>query len=117
MPRPLISVAVLPATISSVITAPTPGPSRKPWPLKPKAWNRPGCVSLGPTTPLLIFGPHLVGLAAGDLVPGQIGALDGAFAFASSALGITRAAALSIPVVLHVVQLAWGAIGVVAWRR
>ena len=49
MPSPPISVCVLPSRISSVSTAPTAGPSRKPWPLKPKAWNRPGWVSLAPT--------------------------------------------------------------------
>lgn len=71
-------------------------------------------VRLGPATPLLVFAPHLVGTSAGDLVPAQIGALDGAFALAASAFGVSTAAALSIPIVLHVVQLAWGIIGVVA---
>jgi hypothetical protein len=33
----LIAVLVLPVLISSAITSPTPGPSWKPWPLKPNA--------------------------------------------------------------------------------
>jgi hypothetical protein len=33
----LIKVLVLPVLISSAITSPTPGPSWKPWPQKPKA--------------------------------------------------------------------------------
>lgn len=71
-------------------------------------------VALGAATPLLVYGPHLVGTAAGDLVPGQIGALDGAFALGADALGVSRGAALSIPIVLHVVQIAWGIVGIVS---
>lgn len=42
--------SVRPSSTSSASTAPTPGPSMKPWPEKPKAWISPGVVRLGPIT-------------------------------------------------------------------
>lgn len=65
----------------------------------------------GLMTPLLALGVQLVGGAAGDMIPAQIGATDGAFALAAPALGLTAASALSIPIVMHAIQLAWALIG------
>ncbi|NUO47321.1 MAG: flippase-like domain-containing protein [Polyangiaceae bacterium] len=61
---------------------------------------------------LLASGVQLVGGAAGDLVPAQIGAMDGAFALAASPLGLAPAAALSIAMAMHVVQLTWAVVGI-----
>ncbi|MBL8741518.1 MAG: flippase-like domain-containing protein [Myxococcales bacterium] len=62
---------------------------------------------------LLAFSVQLVGGAAGDLMPAQIGATDGAFALAAEPLGIDLPPALSIAIAMHVVQLSWALIGIV----
>jgi hypothetical protein len=62
-------------------------------------------------------GVHLVGLAAGDAVPGQMGATDAAFALSSDSLGQPLAHVVGIPVMLHVVQLGWLLAGVLAPLR
>lgn len=62
---------------------------------------------------LLASGVQLVGGAAGDLVPAQIGATDGAFALAATPLGLAPASALSIAMAMHVVQLVWAVVGIV----
>jgi hypothetical protein len=59
----------------------------------------------------LTLGVSLVGGAIGDMVPGQLGASDGAFALAAGTLGITAADGVAIAMTQHVVQLAWGALG------
>jgi hypothetical protein len=69
---------------------------------------------LHPTTPFIAQGLSMVAATAGDLVPAQIGAHDGVFAFASSDLGISLAAALTAATLFHCVQLAWAAVGALA---
>lgn len=71
------------------------------------------CGAGGGATPILAFSVQLVGGAAGDFVPAQIGVTDGSFALAAGALGLELAQALSIPLALHAVQLLWAAIGIV----
>jgi hypothetical protein len=51
-------------------------------------------------------GIHLVGAAAGDAVPNQMGATEGAYRLFSSALGMDAPQALSIALVVRVAQLA-----------
>ncbi len=60
---------------------------------------------------LLVGGVHLLGAAAGDMVPGQIGATDATFAIAAEPLGIDLAHALAIPLMMHAVQLTWAVVG------
>jgi hypothetical protein len=48
----------------------------------------------------------VVGGAAGDLVPAQLGALDGVLALGAPGLGLTAAAVVVLGLVLHAVQLA-----------
>lgn len=60
---------------------------------------------------LLVGGVHLLGAAAGDMVPGQIGATDATFAIAADPLGIDLAHALAIPLMTHAVQLTWAVVG------
>jgi hypothetical protein len=62
---------------------------------------------------LLAFSVQLVGGAAGDLMPAQIGATDGAFALAAEPLGIDLPHALSIAIAMHVVQLSWALLGII----
>ncbi|HEY3804237.1 MAG TPA: lysylphosphatidylglycerol synthase domain-containing protein [Kofleriaceae bacterium] len=76
-----------------------------------------GAVSLG-----LAFcaeGIHLVGAAVGDLIPAQLGATEGNFRLAGSALGLSHASAVSIAVIAHLAQLVWvsvGALVLLLWR-
>ena len=60
---------------------------------------------------LLAQGVNMVALAVGVLVPGQIGATDGAFALAADALHTTLPRALAIALVAHVLQVIWIVIG------
>jgi hypothetical protein len=60
---------------------------------------------------LLALGVNMVGGAIGDVVPGQLGASDGAFAFAAPTLGITRADGVAMAMTIHVVQVLWGLFG------
>jgi hypothetical protein len=76
------------------------------------AWGVGAGLGLRPT--LLVTGVHLVGTAAGDLVPAQVGATDGAFVLAAEALRVPLAAALTIPLLVHAVQIGWAAVSVVA---
>ena len=69
--------------------------------------------AIGIVPGLLAFSVQLVGGAAGDLMPAQIGATDGAFALAAEPLGIDLPHALSIAIAMHVVQLSWALIGIV----
>jgi hypothetical protein len=68
--------------------------------------------AIGVVPALLAFSVQLVGGAAGDLVPAQIGATDSAFAIAAEPLGIDLPHAISIAIAMHVVQLSWAAIGI-----
>jgi hypothetical protein len=60
---------------------------------------------------ILALGVSLVGGAIGDMVPGQLGASDGAFALAAPLLGITAAGGVAMTMTLHVVQILWGLFG------
>jgi hypothetical protein len=69
---------------------------------------------------LLGQGVNLLGSTAGDLVPGQFGATDAAFAIAAPTLGISAASAVSIAVMAHCVQLFWALLGALIplfWRE
>lgn len=68
--------------------------------------------ALGIRSALLTLGVHMVGGAAGDLVPGQLGVTDGSFALAADSLGIALAGALSIPLAVRGMQLVWAMVGV-----
>jgi uncharacterized membrane protein YbhN (UPF0104 family) len=58
-----------------------------------------------PATALTAQGIHLVGAAAGDLVPNQMGITEGAYRLFTQALGLSDARALSIALVVRIVQL------------
>jgi hypothetical protein len=53
---------------------------------------------------------QLVGAAAGDLVPAQVGMTDGAFVLAASGMGLTSSEALLVSLSLHAVQLGGAAL-------
>jgi hypothetical protein len=59
----------------------------------------------------LADGVNLVGSALGELLPAQIGAMDGTFALASNALVINIAAAMAIANLMRLVQMGWSAVG------
>jgi len=63
------------------------------------------------------LGDHLllIGASAGDVVPGQIGALEGAFSFLADAVGTTRRQGVAIALLIHLVQLAWVLVGFVVF--
>ena len=50
-------------------------------------------------------GDHLVGAAAGDLVPNQMGITEGAYRLFTQALDLGAARALSIALIVRIVQL------------
>ncbi len=50
-------------------------------------------------------GIHLVGAAVGDLIPGQLGATEGHYTLAASALGLPVASAVAVALLAHVSQL------------
>lgn len=58
---------------------------------------------------VLAEGIQIVGAAAGDLVPAQVGATEGAFTLLADSLGVSAQAALSLAVVLHGTQLVFAA--------
>lgn len=66
---------------------------------------------LGLQVVLVAQGIYLVGAAAGDLVPAQLGVIDGAFALAAPLLGVSVATGIAIALAVHLAQLAWVAIG------
>lgn len=59
-------------------------------------------------------GVQVVGAAAGDLVPAQVGATEGAFTLLADALGVSAQSALSVAVVLHGAQIAFAVASFVA---
>lgn len=64
-------------------------------------------------------GIHLVGASVGDLIPAQLGVMEGNFTLAAHALGLAAAAAVSIALLAHLTQLVWvvvGALVPMAWR-
>jgi hypothetical protein len=62
----------------------------------------------------LAQGISLVGGSLGDLIPGQLGAVDGAFALAAPMLGIASVAGVAVAVLVRCAQLAWMAVGIAA---
>ncbi len=58
-----------------------------------------------PASALTAQGIHLVGAAAGDLVPNQMGVTEGAYRLFTQALGVDVAHALSIALIVRIVQL------------
>jgi uncharacterized membrane protein YbhN (UPF0104 family) len=56
----------------------------------------------------------LIGASAGDFIPGQIGALEGAFAFFAAAIGTTPQTGVAVALLIHLVQAAWVVAGFVA---
>lgn len=58
--------------------------------------------ALGLDSALATQGVHLVGAAAGDMVPGQVGVVEGAYRVFADALGLEEVAALSIGLVARV---------------
>ena len=62
----------------------------------------------------LALGVSLVGGSLGDMIPGQLGAADGAFALFARELGIAAAGGVAVAVVMRFVQIAWMAVGLVA---
>jgi len=53
----------------------------------------------------------LMGATVADVVPGQIGAFEAAFALFSSALGMSRANAVAVALLVHLVQALWTIVG------
>ncbi len=76
-----------------------------------------GSLGLGPA--LATQGVHLVGAAAGDLVPGQVGVVEGAYRVFADALGLDVARALSIGLVSRVSAMLLAAVAllVLAFTR
>ena len=69
---------------------------------------------ISPGLSLIAEGIQIVGAAAGDLLPAQLGATEGAFTLTASSLGISASAGLSLALVLHGVQLLFAAATFVA---
>ena len=55
---------------------------------------------------------HLVGAAAGDLIPAQLGATELSYRFSAAALALRPADSLSIALLAHTSQLFWVAAGI-----
>ncbi|WP_437940509.1 lysylphosphatidylglycerol synthase domain-containing protein [Sorangium sp. So ce341] len=74
----------------------------------------------GPLRALAAYGVGAAGTAAGDLIPGQIGATDGAFTLAAPLLGLTASSAIAVSLLVHLLQAAFALAGIavtLAWRR
>ncbi|HVY48389.1 MAG TPA: lysylphosphatidylglycerol synthase domain-containing protein [Minicystis sp.] len=74
---------------------------------------------LGVGTALVAEGVNVAGGAAGDFIPGQLGATDGAFALAASSLHIAVADAIAVAMVVHFMMLSialLGALTPLVWR-
>ncbi|WP_437877855.1 lysylphosphatidylglycerol synthase domain-containing protein [Sorangium sp. So ce513] len=74
----------------------------------------------GPLRALAAYGVGAAGTAAGDLIPGQVGATDGAFALAAPLLGLIASSAIAIAVLIHLLQATFALTGIavtLAWRR
>lgn len=60
---------------------------------------------------LLADGASLVGSALGELIPAQVGAVDGALAYAAPQLGLTVAMAIAVATLARLSNLFWSAVG------
>ncbi len=65
------------------------------------------------TSTLVAGAVNLVGASLGDMVPGQLGATDATFSVSAGLVGLTPSAAISIALMIHIVQMTWMAIGLV----
>jgi hypothetical protein len=68
---------------------------------------------------LMAYGIGIVGSSVGDLIPGQVGATDGAFALGAPLLGLNTADAVGMAIAVHFVQLLWaifGALSSFVWK-
>jgi hypothetical protein len=68
----------------------------------------------GPLEGLAAEGVNLVGATAGDLIPAQLGATEAVFTWTSDLLSLSPSDAISIALLIHFVQMAWVAVGLVA---
>ena len=79
-----------------------------------------GALGLFDTTKALaLLGTMMLGTAAGDLIPGQLGATDSAFALSAPTIGIATADALAFGISLHIIQIGMAAVCAglgLAWR-
>jgi uncharacterized membrane protein YbhN (UPF0104 family) len=55
----------------------------------------------------------IVGGSAGDVIPGQLGAIEGAFCFFANAFGTTKPNGLAVALLIHLVQSVWVFVGFV----
>lgn len=62
---------------------------------------------------LVAEGAHLVGAAAGELIPAQLGAQEGNFAIYASVLAIDSAGAVAVALSLHLCVMTWVLVGLV----
>jgi hypothetical protein len=69
---------------------------------------------LGLVEGLSAEGISLVGATAGDLIPGQLGATEATFMWTSDLLSLGGSEAVSIALILHLVQGFWVVVGLVA---
>lgn len=60
---------------------------------------------------LAVHGVYLVVAALGVMIPGQLGASEGGFAYSAEMLGTTEARAMSIALLAHAIQLALVGVG------
>jgi hypothetical protein len=54
---------------------------------------------------------HLIGAAAGDLIPAQLGATEASYVLSAHALSLQPADAISIAILAHLAQLFWVGVG------
>lgn len=76
-------------------------------------------VGAGPLEALRAMGAGLLGAAAVDLVPADVGLTEGAFALFHDAIGVDLAVGVSVGLLFHATQLIWIAISAsaaLAWR-
>ena len=82
-----------------------------------------GHVTLGST--LVAGAVNYVGASLGDMIPGQLGATDATFSVSAGLIGLTASTAISIALIIHIVQMTWMATGLameavirlLAWRQ
>lgn len=76
-------------------------------------------LSPGALDALAVHGVYLVVAAIGVMIPGQLGASEGAFAWSADILGTSVAQAMSIALLAHAIQLGFVALGfavLALWR-
>jgi hypothetical protein len=62
--------------------------------------------------PFVALAVAITGASAFDFVPGQIGALEGAFALFAPAMQLAGPAAIAVALLVHLVQVAWVVFGI-----